>query len=46
MFTASLGIAWLMVKAMGVTWDNALLMQILWMATLIHWHQPDNGVAK
>lgn len=40
MFTMSLGIAWLLVQFLHLSWDRALLVQILWLTALNRWHQP------
>ena len=39
MFSSALGIAWLMVRVMDLTWDRALLIQILWLTALNRMHQ-------
>lgn len=50
MFVVSLGVIWLMVRYLRLTWDQALLVQILWLTVMNRWHQPDrvsfNGEAN
>lgn len=43
LFTVGLLVAWGIVKLFNCPWDTALLIEILWIVSMLRYHQPSLG---